>query len=87
MDLPFVFRQLDHAENVPLVGDQPPAALSEAISSAWSTFAATGDPVVPGARWPEYEPTRRATIRWDAEIETVHDPRGGLRRWWVDALG
>ena len=23
MDLPFVFRQLDHAENVPLVGDEP----------------------------------------------------------------
>ena len=54
------------------------------MSGAWSTFAATGEH---GTRWPQYEPTRRATIRWDAEIETADDPRGGLRRWWVDALG
>ena len=85
LDLPFVFRQLDHPENVPLVGDEPPARLSTAMSRAWSTFAATGEPVVPGVRWSEYDLPRRATIRWDADIEVADDPRGGLRRWWVHA--
>ena len=55
------------------------------MSRAWSTFAATGEPVVPGVRWSEYEPPRRATIRWDADIEVADDPRGGLRRWWGHA--
>ena len=80
MDLPFVFRQLDHAENVPLVGDDPPVALSEAMSGAWSRFAATGEP---GPEWPPYDTTQRATLRWDAEPEVLRDPRGGLRRWWA----
>ncbi len=85
LDLPFVFRQLDHPENVPLVGDEPPALLSTAMSGAWATFAATGEPVVRGTEWPAYVAAQRATIRWDADIEVAHDPRGGLRRWWVDA--
>ena len=82
LDLPFVFRQLDHAENVPLVGDDPPVALSEAMSSAWSTFATTGEP---GRAWPVYETTQRLTQRWDADTEVLPDPRGGLRRWWAAA--
>ena len=84
LDLPFVFRQLDHAENVPLVGDDPPAALSKAMSGAWSSFAATGEPAVPGSAGP---PTtqRGARLRLDTDIAVEDDPRGGLRRWWVDA--
>ena len=80
LDLPFVFRQLDHAENAPLVGDRPPAALSEAMSSAWSSFAATGEP---GPEWPVYESTQRLTQGWDADTQVLPDPRGGLRRWWA----
>ena len=85
MDLPFVFRQLDHVDNMPLVGDDPPIALSEAMSGAWAAFAATGEPVVPGTRWPAYDLYRRATLGWDTGVEVKDDPRGRLRRWWVDA--
>ena len=82
MDLPFVFRQLDHPETVALVGTDPPAGLSAAMSGAWSSFAATGQP---GPDWPVYERTQRLTQGWDADTQVLPDPRGGLRRWWATA--
>jgi para-nitrobenzyl esterase len=84
LELPFVFRLLDHVENVPLVGDAPPAELSDAMSGAWSSFACTGEPVVSGVAWPVYEPEKRETLGWDAGIDVLEDPRGGLRRWWAE---
>ncbi|WP_314504061.1 carboxylesterase family protein [uncultured Microbacterium sp.] len=82
LDIPFVFRLLDHPEHTPLVGEHPPGELSEEMSAAWSAFAATGEP---GIRWPAYGSERRATMIVDADLEVAADPRAGLRRWWLDA--
>ncbi|MET0780633.1 MAG: carboxylesterase family protein, partial [Microbacterium sp.] len=85
LELPFVFGRLDHLENIPLVGDSPPVALSEAMTVAWASFAATGEPVVAGSAWPDYDREGRATVQWDSDIDVTSDPRGGLREWWIDA--
>jgi para-nitrobenzyl esterase len=84
LELPFVFRLLGHAENTPLVGDKPPAELSDAMNGAWSSFARTGEPVVSGLAWPVYESEQRATLCWDTDVGVMDDPRGGLRRWWAE---
>lgn len=80
LEIPFVFGLLDHPEHTPLVGVDPPVALSDAMSRAWSAFAATGDPA-----WPAYDGAQRLTQGWDADPRVLPDPRGGLRRWWAAA--
>jgi para-nitrobenzyl esterase len=80
LEIPFAFRLLDHPEHTPLVGGDPPVALSDAMSGAWSAFAATGDPA-----WPAYDCVQRLTQGWDADPRVLADPRGGLRRWWAAA--
>ncbi|MGW5722444.1 carboxylesterase/lipase family protein [Amycolatopsis sp. NPDC003865] len=42
MELPFVFDSL--AASAGIVGDNPPAELAREVNSAWTRFAATGDP-------------------------------------------
>ena len=44
---------------------------------AWIAFARTGDP-----GWPEYEPARRVTMRFDAETEVVDDLDALQRQAW-----
>lgn len=85
LELPFVLRQLDHPDNVGLVGERPPLSLSAAMSHAWSSFAATGVPAVAEPSWPEYL-ARRETMLWDREPTVTRDPRGGLRTWWTRLL-
>ncbi|KUP96923.1 carboxylesterase/lipase family protein [Thermobifida cellulosilytica] len=76
VEVPFVFRTLDRA--APLVGENPPEELAEAVHAAWVRFAATGDP-----GWPRWTPETRLTMRFDhPEAAVAADPHPATRRLW-----
>jgi para-nitrobenzyl esterase len=77
LEIPFVFDNLDQEENRPLVGENPPQQLADAMHQAWVSFATHGDP-----GWPRYDPARRATMRFDAHSEVVDDPGSERRQLW-----
>ncbi|MGW4049453.1 carboxylesterase/lipase family protein [Streptomyces sp. NPDC004779] len=81
LDLPFAFDLLD-AEGVPEVaGPTPPQALADAVHRAWVAFVTDQDP---GADWPRYTPSARATRVWDTESRTETDPVRHVRDLWLD---
>ena len=58
-------------------------AVADAMHQAWIAFARTGDPNHSGLPdWPQYEPGRRATMRFDTTIEVLDDPLGEDRASW-----
>ena len=80
MELPFLW---DHVDLVAfLTGTGPErAALASAMSTAFTSFARTGIPSVPGvAAWAPYDSTRRATMVFDTQTSLVDDPYGAERR-------
>jgi para-nitrobenzyl esterase len=78
LEIPFVFDTLGQPGADKFTGDGPErAAIADAMHRAWIAFARTGDP-----GWPEYEPGRRATMRFDVETEVVDDPGANRRRAW-----
>lgn len=54
----------------PLLGDDPPQELADAMHAAWVSFATDGDP-----GWPRCDLGRRATMRVDTTSRVVDDPR------------
>ena len=80
VEIPFVFDHL--GPNVPLfgpmLGEDPPQELADAVHSAWVSFARNGDP-----GWPTYDPDRRATMRFDTTSRVVEDPRAWERELWA----
>ena len=82
IEIPFVFDDL--GPNVPLfgpmLGDDPPQGLADAVHSAWVSFARNGDP-----GWPRYDLGRRATMRFDTTSRVVEDPRSWERELWDGA--
>ena len=44
----------------PLLGTDPPQRLADTMHAAWVAFATAGD-----CGWPEYDLSRRATMRFD----------------------
>ena len=61
----------------PLLGTAPPQNLADAMHAAWVAFATNGD-----CGWPRYDPSRRATMRFDTRSEVVDDPRSAERALW-----
>jgi para-nitrobenzyl esterase len=47
------------------------------MHAAWVSFARNGDP-----GWPEYDLSRRATMRFDTTSQVVDDPRSWERALW-----
>ncbi len=62
-------------------GDPEAFALSKQISTAWASFARTGNPNHPGLpHWPEYTAARRASMYFNAPSRMRNDPEGaGLK--------
>jgi para-nitrobenzyl esterase len=62
-------------------GSSEAIVLSKQISTAWVSFARTGNPnhdALP--HWPKYTSERRATMQFDRSCEVRNDPEGqGLR--------
>ncbi len=76
IEMPFVFDTLN-AQTELLLGANPPQRLADAMHAAWVAFAHTGDP-----GWPQYELSRRATMRFDATSGVVDDPHAAERALW-----
>ena len=62
-------------------GNTPEAqALAKKMASSWATFAATGNPSIPGMKWEPSEPQTNRTMIWDNECRMVDDPEGEARK-------
>lgn len=79
VEIPFVFDTLSPDAPLfgPMLGENPPQELADAIHSAWVAFATNGDP-----GWPRYDLSRRATMRFDTISRIVEDPRSWERELW-----
>ena len=82
LDVPLVFGDFDAPVAQMLLGPEPPEAaevLSARFRSAWTAFAATGDP-----GWPAYDTHRRLTQVFDTEPAVTAYPEETSRRLWQD---
>jgi para-nitrobenzyl esterase len=62
-------------------GNTPEAqALARKMASSWATFAATGNPSIPGLKWEPTDPQSNRTMIWDNECRMVDDPDGEARK-------
>ncbi|HZS78540.1 MAG TPA: carboxylesterase/lipase family protein [Ktedonobacteraceae bacterium] len=77
LDVPFIFDNLDKKGFEGLMGTNPPQQVADAMHTAWVGFATNGNP-----GWPQYEPSRRATMRFDVTSEVVEDPGSAERVLW-----
>jgi para-nitrobenzyl esterase len=81
LDVPLAFGVFDgNSLGGMLIGPTPSPeteALSARIRSAWTAFAATGDP-----GWPDYDTERRLTQLLDAEPQVTAYPEEASRRLW-----
>jgi len=79
VEVPFVFddARSDAPLFGPLLGENPPQELADAMHAAWVAFATHGDP-----GWPRYDRADRATMRFDTTSHVVHDPRSWERALW-----
>jgi para-nitrobenzyl esterase len=58
-------------------GSTEAMALSNQISTAWASFARTGDPNHDSLpHWPKYSSEHRATLQFDKPCELCNDPEG-----------
>lgn len=80
LDVPLVFGTLDAPLARQMLGDAPSreaVGLSDRMRTAWTRFAASGDP-----GWPDYRPERRLTKVFDGQDGLTGDPVAVSRRLW-----
>jgi para-nitrobenzyl esterase len=79
LEIPFVFDTLSKDAPLfgPLLGEDPPQELADAMHTAWISFATNGNP-----GWPKYDTGRRATMRFNTPSQVVDDPRAWERALW-----
>lgn len=81
MEIAFVFDTLGKSFKPlmgPLLGTEPPQHLADKMHAAWIAFATNGD-----CGWPQYDLSRRATMRFDFTSGIVNDPRSAERALWA----
>jgi len=62
-------------------GNTPEAqALARKMAASWATFAASGDPSLPGLSWEPTDPDSNKTMIWDNEIRMGNDPLAEARK-------
>ena len=76
LEVPFVFDTLGSGTE-PFLGSDPPQRLADTMHAAWVAFASTGE-----CAWPKYDPSGRATMRFDIISKVVDDPRSVERALW-----
>ena len=80
VEVPFVFGNGDNRFAALFLGSPPPTdfpALSAQVRTAWTSFAATGDP-----GWPRFDPADRRTRIWDATPADAAYPLADSYRIW-----
>jgi para-nitrobenzyl esterase len=74
LDIPFVLENVDEAKSMTGTG-QDRYALQTKMSTAWATFARTGNPNHKGLPvWPAFKTDQRATMFLNNECKVVNDP-------------
>jgi para-nitrobenzyl esterase len=68
VEIPFVFDTLGLGTE-PMLGQNPPQPLADAMHGAWVAFAASGD-----CGWPRYDAARRRTMHFDTQSRVVDNP-------------
>jgi para-nitrobenzyl esterase len=53
--------------------------LAENMAACWASFAATGDPSIPGLKWQATDPETNRTMIWDNECRIANDPEAKAR--------
>jgi para-nitrobenzyl esterase len=80
IEIPFVFDNVDAAKSMTGSGEDR-YALAETMSSAWVSFARTGNPNTKLApRWDAFDTTKRAVMVINDEWKLVNDPHGEEQR-------
>jgi para-nitrobenzyl esterase len=83
LEIAFVFDNL--ARSTSFVGENPPQALADRMSSCWIAFARTGDPVNDLVQiWPRYDGSARPTMIFDRQTLIINDPGGAERELLAD---
>jgi para-nitrobenzyl esterase len=78
-DLPPAFDNVARCDQ--FTGNTPQAQkLGKLMSRAFVNFIATGNPSQSGLHWPPFDPTRVATMVFDATTRVEYDPIGDVRR-------
>jgi para-nitrobenzyl esterase len=86
LEIPFVFDNLARNTEMFTGTGSERQAIADAMHNAWIAFARTGQPHHGGLpTWPEYDTTRRATMRFDATCEVLDDPAGADRAAYAAA--
>jgi para-nitrobenzyl esterase len=82
LESPFVFNNVE--PSIGLIGNGPERfVLAKSISSAWASFARTGNPDHAGIpHWPAYTKEKRATMIFNTECRVENDPRSEERKAW-----
>lgn len=76
LDIPFAFDNVHAPGAEMLLGDGAELPeLAARFADEIAAFAATGE-----ARWPQFDSSQRATLRFDAAFELLHDPEPELRQ-------
>jgi para-nitrobenzyl esterase len=91
-DLPFVFDNVSKAKLMVGPPTDETAAMAEAMSESWLTFARTGDPNNEAApAWAPYDLKRRTVMLFDVPCRAVEDPhreeRLAMERYPTQQLG
>lgn len=82
LDLPFMFDNVDKAENLTGPASDETRAMANAMAGAWLAFAHKGDPNHAGIpRWPTYDLTSRSEMLFETPAKVVSDPFASERRF------
>lgn len=80
LEIPFVFENVDLAKSMTGSGKDR-YALADKISSAWVSFARSGNPNHKGLpNWPAFNNTQRGTMILNNECKVLNDPNGEERQ-------
>ncbi len=60
-------------------GGEVPRTIGHTMSTAWATFARTGNPSQPGLTWTPSDPDRCQTMVFDTKTRMVDDPESAAR--------
>jgi para-nitrobenzyl esterase len=72
-DLQFCFDNTKRCEQG--TGNTPEAqVLAKNMAASWASFAATGDPSIPGLKWTATDPETNRTMVWDNERRMADNP-------------
>ena len=85
LEIPFVFGNAGPL--APLIGDDMPIAITDAMQESWLAFVRSGDPSNDETGlFPAYDTGRRATMEFGDRVGVLDDPESSRRRLWTDLV-